>query len=94
MTLDRLLQALDNVFNPKHQYGSTLDSITETNFVVCELMVHPGYKGIIGYGGCGEGADWFACSDDREHELRILKSPLLKEYLRTNNIKVCSFKHL
>jgi len=40
----------------------------------CELMVHPGYR-CRGLGGCGpEGADDFARSIDREHELVVVTS--------------------
>ena len=41
----------------------------------CELMVHVGYR-CLGAGGCGgpQGADDFARSADREHELRVIKS--------------------
>ena len=51
-------------------------------------MVHPGYKSTLGCGGCGEGPDLFACSDDREHELNTLKSPTLKEYLKSKNVSL------
>lgn len=81
MTISRLEQAIKNVF-------------TKDSEEVCELMVHPGYKSIIGCGGCGEGPDLFACSDGREHELETLKSPTLQEYLKSNNIRVCSFQEL
>ena len=81
MTVSRLKQAIENVF-------------AEDSETVCELMVHPGYKSILGCGGCGEGPDLFACSDDREHELNTLKSPGLKEYLKSKNVRVCSFQEL
>ena len=81
MTVSRLKQAIENVF-------------AEDSETVCELMVHPGYKSILGCGGCGEGPDLFACSDDREHELNTLKSPTLKEYLKSKNVRVCSFQEL
>ena len=81
MTVSRLKQAIENVF-------------AENSETVCELMVHPGYKSILGCGGCGEGPDLFACSDDREHELNTLKSPTLKEYLKSKNVRVCSFQEL
>ena len=89
MTLQRLQQALENVFMPNQQ-----NNIAGSEPTSCELMVHPGYRSILGCGGCGEGPDLFACSEDREHELATLTSPHLKEYLRTNNIKLCSFKEL
>lgn len=89
MTLGRLKQALEKVFKQEQ-----LLSITGSKQTVCELMVHPGYKSIMGCGGCGEGPDLFACSDDREHELVTLKSSDLKEYLRSHNIQVGSFEEL
>ena len=89
MTLQRLKQALENAFKREEQ-----SHITDNKQIVCELMVHPGYKSIMGCGGCGEGPDLFACSDDREHELMTLKSSDIKEYLKTDNIQVGSFKEL
>lgn len=90
MTLQRLKKALENVFKQEEQPHN----ITDNKTTVCELMVHPGYKSIMGCGGCGEGPDLFACSDDREHELMTLRSSDIKEYLTTNNIQVGSFKEL
>lgn len=90
MTLQRLKQSIESEFIQRQQHG-----ITGTGFkTVCELMVHPGFKSVIGTGGCGEGPDLFACSDDREHELATLQSPGLKDYLKFNNIRTCSFKEL
>lgn len=89
MTFTRIKQVLDLVYNEKNQ-----DKITARHESTCELMVHPGYKSIIGCGGCGEGPDVFACSAEREHELCILKGSDLKDYLRTNNIQLHSFKSL
>lgn len=86
MTINRLKQALELVYNEKEQEEGTQP--------ICELMVHPGYKSIMGCGGCGEGPDVFACSVDREHELLILTGPDLKDYLRTNKIQLLSFKKL
>lgn len=90
MTLQRLKRALENAFKQHKQQHQ----ITGCEATVCELMVHPGYKSIMGCGGCGEGPDLFACSEDREHELVILTSSDLKEYLRTNNIQIHSFREL
>ena len=87
MTISRLKQALENVFIQHGMTGKDSEN-------VCELMVHPGYKSIMGCGGCGEGPDSFACSDDREHELTTLKSSDLKEYLTSNDVRVCSFQEL
>ena len=89
MTFKRLQQTLESVFMPNQQNG-----IFGSEPTSCELMVHPGYRSIMGCGGCGEGPDLFACSEDREHELVTLKSPRLKEYLTTNSIRLCSFKEL
>ena len=89
MTFNRIKQVLDLVYNEKSQ-----GKITAHHESTCELMVHPGYKSIIGCGGCGEGPDVFACSAEREHELCILKGSDLKDYLRTNNIQLHSFKSL
>lgn len=87
MVFHRLQQAFENIFMQNNLTGSKLCSS-------CELMVHPGYKSIIGCGGCGKGPDLFACSEEREHELTTLTSPQLKEYLRSSNIRLCSFKDL
>lgn len=87
MAFHRLQRAFENVFMQNNLTGSNLCSS-------CELMVHPGYKSIIGCGGCGEGPDLFACSEEREHELTTLTSTQLKEYLRSSNIRLCSFKDL
>ena len=89
MTFKRLQQTLESVFMPNQQNG-----IFGSEPTSCELMVHPGYRSIMGCGGCGEGPDLFACSEDREHELVTLKSPRLKEYQTTNSIRLCSFKEL
>lgn len=89
MTFNRIKQVLDLVYNEKSEQG-----ITAHHKTTCELMVHPGYKSISGCGGCGEGPDLFACSAEREHELFILKGSDLKDYLRTNNIQLQSFKSL
>ena len=90
MTLPRLTKAIKSTFIQQE-----LDDIVKKDFkTVCELMVHPGYKSIMGCGGCGEGPDFFACSSDREHELTTLKNSDLKQFLKSNKISVCSFKEL
>lgn len=90
MTLPRLTKAIEYAFILQE-----LPDIVKEDFkTVCELMVHPGYKSIMGCGGCGEGPDLFACSSDREHELITLESSDLKEFLKSSNISVCSFKEL
>ena len=81
MSQPRIQQALDRVFQ-------------HTDFAICELMVHPGYRSIMGYGGCGQGPDEFACSADREHELRVLKDPALTNYLVKKGVKITSFKDI
>lgn len=90
MTLSRLKHSIEHAFIHQQQYDIT--GIIHTS--VCELMVHPGYKSIMGCGGCGGGPDMFACSNDREHELTTLKSSDLKEHLKSNNIRMGSFKDL
>lgn len=49
---------------------------------VCEFMVHPGYACVGNQGGCGEGPDEFACSTEREHELKVLCDSELKRILK------------
>ena len=90
MTLPRLRKAIENVFIEQELH----DIVKKEIKTVCELMVHPGYKSIMGCGGCGEGPDLFACSSEREHELTTLESCDLKEFLKSNSISVCSFKEL
>lgn len=90
MTIPRLKKAIENAFIQPQPH----DIVRKGFKTVCELMVHPGYKSIMGCGGCGEGPDLFACSSDREHELTTLESSDLKEFLKSNNISVCSFREL
>ena len=90
MTLPRLTKAIEYAFILQE----SADIVKEDFKTVCELMVQPGYKSIMGCGGCGEGPDLFACSPDREHELTTLKSSDLKEFLKSSNISVCSFEEL
>lgn len=90
MTLPRLTKAIEYAF-----ILQALPDVVKEDFkTVCELMVHPGYKSIMGCGGCGEGPDLFSCSSDREHELTTLESSDLKEFLKSNYISLCSFKEL
>lgn len=90
MTLPRLKKNLQNAFIHQELH----DNVKNNFKIACELMVHPGHKSIMGCGGCGEGPDLFACSSDREHELTILEGYDLKEFLKSQNISVCSFQEL
>ena len=58
--------------------------------VVVELMVHPGYPSDSGDPGCGSGADEFACSSARKHELDILSSKQMLEWHVTEDITLIS----
>jgi len=86
MTIERLCSRINYFFETAHQ---KLHDRQTT--ITCELMVHPGYR-CQGYGGCGEpaGPDDFARSDEREHELAVLKSDTLKEFYLTQHFKLCS----
>lgn len=103
MTIDRIKQALNRAFssqNSVHQkqrqssQGQPCEAGIHEEAPVCELMVHPGYKTRAGHGGCGQGPDDFACSDDREYELQILTSPSWKGFLEENHIEVICFRDL
>ena len=61
-------------------------STSERYKVVLELMVHPGYPSNPGDRGCGSGADEFACSSARKHELDILSSKQILEWHIKNDI--------
>ena len=50
-----------------------------------ELMVHPGYPTAPDSGGCGQGPDLFAQSNDRKHELDILVSEKFLSYCSSYN---------
>ena len=65
-------------------------STSEGCKVVVELMVHPGYPSDSGDPGCGSGADDFACSSARKHELDILSSKQILEWHVTENITLIS----
>ena len=65
ISFDRLKQLLSRCSSDSESY---------------ELMVHPGYR-CRGVGGCGpEGADDFARSIDREHELGVVTSDVLLQF--------------
>ncbi|ESO03991.1 hypothetical protein HELRODRAFT_79617 [Helobdella robusta] len=67
------------------------NSKTPNKITTCELMAHPGYPCTDPTrGGCGEGADQFAQSTDRLHELNVLNSTSLKQFYRDNNIHLIS----
>jgi len=51
---------------------------------IVEYMVHPGYK--------GNSWDEFNCSEDREHELQLLTSSQLKQFLADHNIQLCTMQ--
>ena len=65
-------------------------STSEGYKVVVELMVHPGYPSDSGDPGCGSGADEFACSSARKHELDILSSKQILEWYVTEDITLIS----
>ena len=75
MTVERLQQGILSSFRS--------DSGEKTS----ELMCHPGYR-CIAEGGCGSGADEFSRSEEREHEMDILRSPEMHEFYRKYNIKI------
>lgn len=59
--------------------------------LTCELMVHPGYPcRNPEEGGCGGGADEFATSNEREHEMRVLGSDEMKQFYKKFNIVLSS----
>ena len=68
--------------NCRRTNGSTEHSKT----ISVELMVHPGYPSSSQDLGCGSGADEFACSSARKHELDILSSKRMLEWLNKENI--------
>ena len=65
-------------------------SSSEEYKIVVELMVHPGYPSDSGDPGCGSGADDFACSSSRTHELDILSSKQMLEWHVTEDITLIS----
>jgi predicted glycoside hydrolase/deacetylase ChbG (UPF0249 family) len=84
----RVLQLKTSRTDGKENAGANLDLID------IEWMVHPGYKSPISATGCGEGADEFAKSEDREVELKNLSqgsvSEHIKGFLKSKNIVLCS----
>ena len=54
--------------------------------VTLELMVHPGYQSKSADLGCGAGADEFACSPARDHELRVISSQHLLDWYQDQGI--------
>lgn len=108
MTFTRIQQCLREAFS--RQEGDDVDESpyemqertgqvnpinpTRLRTKTCEFMAHPGYKSTAGHGGCGQGPDEFACSDDREHELQLLTSQSLKDFLEKENFNVISFRDL
>ncbi|XP_028400315.1 carbohydrate deacetylase-like [Dendronephthya gigantea] len=71
MTTERIIQTYKATRTAAHQRPS-----------VCEFMVHPGYPCFGNQGGCGEGPDEFARSEEREHELNVLCDSELKRILK------------
>lgn len=88
MSFERIQQAFEAVFNYAAIYHVGKSPVT------CEVMVHPGYKSIVGCGGCGQGPDEFACSSDREHELRVLLDQTLRNYFDKSGVRILSFKNI
>ena len=58
----------------------TASQVFNITVKTCELMTHPGYMCLPLDGGCGEGADEFSKSPDREHEIAVLSDPRLKQF--------------
>ena len=72
------VQALIQIISKAFSEGSHVRS--------CELMTHPGYRCPPTEGGCGDGPDDFAQSEDREHEMRVLDHHSLKQFYEQNHI--------
>ena len=58
--------------------------------VTVELMVHPGYPSEADDLGCGTGADDFACSPARKHELDVLTCKSMLEWYKEQDISLVS----
>ena len=60
--------------------------------ITLELMTHPGFPSLPGseVGGCGEGADDFAMSPDRLHEIRVLCGKEMAELFKKHGIQLIS----
>ncbi len=67
----------------KPETGSETDP---GHVVTVEWMVHPGFRSDPRDEACGAGADHFACSPAREHELEILTSPELRLWMEEEGI--------
>lgn len=61
---------------------------------VYEFMVHPGFRATQGEGGCGDGPDDFALSQDREHEMELLLCGELRDLLTKEGFRLCSYKDI
>ncbi|KAG1664570.1 Carbohydrate deacetylase [Nymphon striatum] len=83
LTLERVKNQIQEEFGKKRDHSK----------IICELMVHPGYKARENEGGCGEGPDLFARSAEREHELNFLKSAKFQNFLKETNITLSSYKY-
>jgi len=70
--------------------GASEESVNQ-KVLTCELMVHPGYPCLsVESGGCGTGADDFAISSDRKHELKLLCCGEMKQFYTNFNINLVS----
>ena len=99
-TLQRgILQAFQNQSKIKtHKQSSESNSGPDCDHLdssghIVELMVHPGYR-TGNCGGCGEGPDSFAQSDERDHEMNELKDKRMRDFYAENNIKLTYFRDI
>lgn len=96
MTLEKIQNCISNAFDNQSKYSGTVhrtECVRNPSDLIVELMVHPGYR-TGNCGGCGDGPDDFAQSSEREHEMKILKGPSMKEFYKEQSIKLISFKDL
>ena len=100
MTLEKIINCIKHAFecqSKKSEIKSEPVQRTESSWnpsdIIAELMVHPGYR-TGNSGGCGDGPDDFAQSIEREHEMKILQDPRMKDFYKEQNIKLISFKDL
>lgn len=84
MSVERLQNGLKRAFN------SAVPSCPGQP-VTCELMAHPGYA-CVGDGGCGDGADDFSKSTDREYEKSILESETMAKFYEESGITLISYQ--
>lgn len=85
MTVSRLQEAIKDAF-----ISLETRSPSSSPHVV-ELMTHPGYPCVNDRAlGCGIGADDFAKSADRKHELDLLTSPEMLNFYQINSIHLIS----